>query len=204
MKDWVLHMKFKIEKPKKIVLFFLLLVVFGGGVVAFGEYQKYAYLKEARWDVQKREIEGLWVPDVRLTWVSAQDKVRMDIPLVIENPTDRYIEFVGLDFDIFVWGRYMGSGEIPGVYKIPAGKNASIWIRDFGMRRKEFENYAFTAIRGGNYKVDIAIEVTVHRPLPIGRLDIEARRVETEYTLEEERAKEIALSYITPFVRAPG
>ncbi len=125
---------------------FLVLVV---PVVGFGEYQRFSSLKDLVWGFQEKDVGGSSVPDIVFNWVPEQNKVVMDFPIRVENPRDFDVVFSKVAFDVSLWGLESGGGVISQRHVVPAKGSRTLWIRNFEISVKDFENFVFSVATTG-------------------------------------------------------
>jgi len=128
------------------------------------EYHRFSGIKDLNFGFKETMVQGSLSPDIAFTWLPGQNKIVMDLPIVIENPGDMDIVFSKIAFDVSVWGLGSGSGEISQRHVVPAGGSRTLWIRNFEVNAKDFENYVFTVAKGGNVVVDIDVSIITYYP----------------------------------------
>lgn len=169
-------------------------------VIGYGEYHRYTSLKDLNWGIKEKEMQGSSISDITFVWRSDQNKIVMDFPIVIENPADMDVVFSKIAFDISIWGLDAGGGEISQLHTVPAKGSKTMWIKNFEINVKDFENYVFTIAKGDKTKVDIDIAITTYYPFLNADVESGHATIEAEYALEKEEVERIIQKKLQPFV----
>ncbi len=175
---------------------FLVLIV---PVVGIGEYRRFSGIKDLNFSFKEKEVQGSFSPDIAFTWLPGQNKIVMDLPIVIENPLDMDVVFSKIVFDVSIWGLGSGSGEISQRHVVPAGGSRTLWIRNFEVNAKDFENYVFTVAKGGNAGVDIDVSIITYYRFLNTEVEGGHATMKAVYPLERDVVRGIIEKKLEPF-----
>ncbi|MFA4957565.1 MAG: PEGA domain-containing protein [Candidatus Methanoperedens sp.] len=146
-------------KTSSIILILLLIVL---GAIGYTVYQKYSPLSELAncgnncidyKKVQMAQYETS-VPDIKITNADT-DKLIMDIPIIIRNPSAKDTETIKIDFDVSMEGKHLTKGTIP-AYELPAKQNTTILIKDVVIKYEELGEVLQTV--AARHGADMVIE----------------------------------------------
>ena len=166
------------------VILITFLIIFGVfGYIVYEQYSPLAELAECGTtciDYKKVQISDYEtpVPDIKIIGADTE-KLVMDIPIVIHNPSIRDTETVKIDFDIYMEGRHLTKGVIP-ANELPAKQNTTILIKDVEMKYEEFAEvlqvlvarHGIEMVKNGNVNVSIAADLKIYFPIKIYNINI--------------------------------
>ncbi len=95
----------KLRDKKRIIVLAAVFLVLIVPVVGIGEYQRFSGIKDLNFSFKEKDVQGSFSPDIAFTWLPGQNKIVMDLPIVIENPRDMDVVFSKIAFDVSIWGR---------------------------------------------------------------------------------------------------
>ena len=165
-----------------IILIILLIIV---GAFGYMVYQKYSPLSELAKcenciDYKKVNIVQYEasVPDIKITGVDVE-KLIIDVPIIIHNPSTKDTETVKIDFDIYMEGRHLTQGTIP-AYELPAKQNTTILIKDVAIKYEELgevlqivgEKHGTEIVREGKANIMMTIDLVIYFPIEIFDINI--------------------------------
>lgn len=170
-------------KIAKIILIILLIVA---GAIGYTIYQKYSPLAELAncgnncIDYKKMRAAQYEtsVPDIKITEADT-DKLIMDVPIIIRNPSTKDTETVKIDFDVSMEGKHLTKGTIP-AYKLPAKQNTTILIKDVVIKYEELgevlqivaERHGAEMVREGKANISMTIDLLIYFPIEIFDINI--------------------------------
>jgi hypothetical protein len=189
-----LHSKV-IEKPTpegkprrnfKISWVILIILLFVIGSIGYTVYQKYSPLSELAncgnncidyKKVQMAQYETS-VPDIKITNADTE-KLIMDIPIIIRNPSAKDTETVKIDFDVSLEGKHLTKGTIP-AYELPAMQNTTILIKDVVLKYEELgavlqtvaERHGAEMIIEGKANISMTTDLLIYFPIELFSINI--------------------------------
>ena len=166
----------KAKPPQKykiswIILIILLIVI---GAIGYTIYQKYSPIAELAncgnncIDYKKVRVAQYEtsVPDIKITNADTE-KLIMDVPIIIRNPSAKDTETVKIDFDVSMEGKHLTKGTIP-AYELPAKQNTTILIKDVVIKYEELGEVLKTV--AAKHGAEMVIEGKANISMTIGLL----------------------------------
>ena len=183
---------------KKIILLTILLSVIVIGSFGFTVYQKYSPLAELAdcgtncidyKKVQFADYETS-VPDIKIVGADIE-KLIMDIPIVIHNPSIRDTETVKIDFDVYMEGRHLTKGVIPAT-ELPAKQNTTIVIKDVEIKYKELDEvfqvlvakHGLNMVREGKANISMTTDLLIYFPIEVFSINIYTFKIPVQIETE--------------------
>jgi outer membrane protein assembly factor BamB len=170
-------------KIKGILLIIILIVI---GAIGYTIYQKYSPLAELAncgnncIDYQKVKVAQYEtsIPDIKITNADA-DKLIMDVPIIIRNPSAKDTETVKIDFDISMEGKHLTKGTIP-AYELPAKQNTTILIKDVVIKYEELgevlktvaSKHGAEVVTEGKANISMTTDLLIYFPIEIFGINI--------------------------------
>ncbi|MBU4076416.1 MAG: PEGA domain-containing protein [Euryarchaeota archaeon] len=172
---------------KKAAILILFLIVVGAiGYIGYTVYQKYSPLAELAdcgnncIDYKKVKVPqyGTSVPDIKITEADAE-KLIMDIPIIIYNPSIKDTETVKIDFDVSMEGKHLTKGTIP-AYQLPAKQNTTILIKDVVIEYEELgdvlkkvaESHGAEMVGEGKANISMTTDLLIYFPIELFSINI--------------------------------
>jgi len=176
-------------KPRrnfKISWVILIILLFVIGSIGYTVYQKYSPLSELAncgnncIDYKKVRVAQYEtsVPDIKIT-NSDTEKLIMDIPIIIRNPSAKDTETVKIDFDVSMEGKHLTKGIIP-AYQLPAMQNTTILIKDVVIKYEELGEVLQTVtarrgaemVREGKVNISMTTDLLIYFPIELFSINI--------------------------------
>lgn len=118
------------------------------------------------------------VPDIKIT-NAGTDKLSMDVPIIIRNPSSKDTETVKIDFDVSMEGKHLTKGTIP-VYELPAKQNTTILINDVVIKYEELgevlqvvaARHGTEIVRGGKANISMTADLLIYFPIEVFSINI--------------------------------
>ncbi len=155
-------------------------------VAGYTIYQKYSPLKELSdcgkscIDYKKIKVEQYEtpVPDIRIIGADAE-KLVMDIPLLIYNPSVKDTETLKLDFDVYMEGKHLTNGELP-ANKLQGRQNTTIWVKDVTIKSDELKQVLQAVIardgaellKQGKANISMTVDVVIILPIKFSAITV--------------------------------
>ena len=168
---------------KVAVVAIVLLIVLG--VFGYTIYQKYSPLSELAKcencvDYKKIEIthQETPVPDIRIV-AADTEKMVMDVPIIIRNPSTKDTETVKIDFDVYMEGRHLTKGTLP-AHELPAKRNTTFWIKNVVISYEDLgevlqvvaARHGAEMVREGKASVAMTVYLLIYFPIKISTINI--------------------------------
>ncbi|MFZ3060679.1 MAG: PQQ-binding-like beta-propeller repeat protein [Candidatus Methanoperedens sp.] len=166
------------------VILIMLLIVMGS--IGYTVYQKYSPLAELAncgnncIDYKKVQVAQYEtpVPDIKITNADAE-KLIMDVPIIIRNPSAKDTETVKIDFDVSMEGKHLTKGTIP-AYELPAKQNTTILIKDVVIKYEELgdvlqkvaERHGAEMVREGKANISMTTDLLIYFPIELFSINI--------------------------------
>lgn len=166
-----------------VILIILLIVI---GAIGYTIYQKYSPLAELAScgnnciDYKKVRVAQYEtsVPDIKITNADA-DKLIIDVPIIIRNPSAKDTETVKIDFDVSMEGKHLTKGTIP-AYELPAKQNTTILIKDVVIKYEELGDVLQTVaarhgaemVREGKANISMTTDLLIYFPIELFSINI--------------------------------
>lgn len=186
----------------KIVSILLMIILILAGAIGYTIYEKYSPLAELAncgnncidyKKVRMAQYETS-VPDIKFTNADTE-KLIMDVPIIIRNPSSKDTETVRIDFDVSMEGKYLAKGTIP-VYELPAKQNTTILINDIVIKYEELgeviqivaARHGAEIVRGGKADISMTTDLLIYFPIDVFSINIYTftipYQIETEVPVE--------------------
>ncbi len=202
---------------KRAALLIILLILVGA--IGYTIYQKYAPLTELSncgnncIDYKKVKLPQYEtsVPDIKITEADAE-KLIMDIPIIIYNPSMKDTETVKIDFDVFMERKHLTKGTIP-ANQLPAKQNTTILIKDVVIKYEELgdvlqklaERHGAEMVGGGRANISMTIDLLIYFPIDVFSINIHTFtipiQIETEVPVDMLKQNEEAKKQIEEKVK---
>ena len=202
---------------KRATLWIILLILVGA--IGYTVYLKYSPLTELSncgnncIDYKKVKLPQYEtsVPDIKITEADAE-KLIMDIPIIIYNPSMKDTETVKIDFDVFMEGKHLTKGTIP-ANQLPAKQNTTILIKDVVIKYEELgdvlqkvaERHGAEMVGGGKANISMTIDLLIYFPIEVFSINIHTFtipiQIETEIPVDMLKQNEEAKKQIEEKVK---
>ena len=173
--------KYNSNKKGKIATIILIILLLVAGSFGYTVYQKYSPLTELAdcgndcIDYKKVGMAQYEtsVPDIKITETDI-DKLIMDVPIIIRNPSTKDTETVKIDFNVFMEGRHLTKGTIP-AYELPATQNTTILIKDVIIKYEELgevlqivaSRHGGEVVTEGKANISMTTDLLIYFPIEI-------------------------------------
>lgn len=170
-------------KVAGIILIALLIVA---GAFGYAVYQKYSPLSELAKcgksciDYKKVKVERYEtpIPDIRIVGADAE-KLVMDIPLIIYNPSAKDTETLKIDFDVYMESRHLTKGTLPAT-KLPGRQNTTFWIKDVVIKSEELKEVLQAAaarhgtelLKQGKANISMTVDLLIYLPIKVSDITV--------------------------------
>ena len=169
---------------KRATILIILLIVIGS--MGYTVYQKYSPLSELAdcgnncIDYKKVKVVQYEtsVPDIKITETDVE-KLIMDVPIIIRNPSAKDTKTVKIDFDVSMEGKHLTKGTIP-AYELPAKQNTTILIKDVVIKYEELgdviktvtEKHGAEMVIEGKANISMTTDLLIYFPIEIFSINI--------------------------------
>ena len=165
------------------IILIILLIIFGAfGYIVYQKYSPLSELAKCENCIDYKKVNILQyessVPDIKITGVDVE-KLIIDVPIIIHNPSIKDTETVKINFDIYMEGRHLTQGTIP-AYELPAKQNTTILIKDVAIRYEELgevlqiviEKHGAEVVREGKANISMTTDLLIYFPIEIFSINI--------------------------------
>ena len=166
-----------------IILIILLIII---GAFGYIVYQKYSPLSEladcGNNCIDYKKVKAVQyetsVPDIKITETDVE-KLIMDVPIIIHNPSAKDTKTVKIDFDVSMEGKHLTKGTIP-AYELPAKQNTTILIKDVVIKYEELgevlttvtEKHGAEMVIEGKANISMTTDLLIYFPIDIFSINI--------------------------------
>lgn len=194
----------------KIAGLVLIIIIVAVGVFGYTIYQKYSSLVELAncgkncIDYKKVKVMQYETPvsDIKVIGADAE-KLTMDVPLVIHNPSTKDTELLKIDFNMYMEGRHLAKGILL-AQELPAKQNTTIWIKDVVIKYEELKEviqvvaarHGVDILKEGKANITMTVDLLIYLPIKISAVNIYTFtipiQIETEIPVDMLKQKEEA------------
>ncbi|MFV9630409.1 MAG: hypothetical protein ACNYWM_04995 [Methanosarcinales archaeon] len=165
-----------------IILIILLIIVGAFGYIVYQKYSPLSELAKCENCIDYKKVNIMQhetsLPDIKITNVD-RDKLVMDVPIIIHNPSTEDMEMLKIDFDLYMEGKHLIKGTVP-VYELPAKQNTTILIENVEIRYEELEQvlqvvikkHGAGVVREGKANISMTTKLLIHVPIEILSINI--------------------------------
>lgn len=166
-----------------IILIIILIAVSAFGYVVYQRYSPLAELAECGKNcIDYKKVKVLQqetpVPDIKIIEADAE-KLTMDVPIIIHNPSTKNTEILKIDFDAYMEGRHLTKGTLPS-HELPAKQNTTIWIKDVVIKYEELgqvlqvvaARHGAEMVKKGRANISMTINLLIYFPIKISAVNV--------------------------------